>query len=166
MLHYIRVWRSQCFMLLASRKYSIPLRNSLLSNISGSYLAAVSLHSHEARTGRVTRSRIQPTPPQSDTQPSSRKPMHSKVSQPAMRPGNPSVTLNGTDWYQNMSPEAAWLAILTEDFRYCNLNKTHRGRFLPHSLQFRFRCRPSIRWNACLIDVFGKAPLNSQRINH
>lgn len=83
MLHHICVWRSHCFMSLASRKYSIPLRNSLLSNISGSYLAAVSLHSHEARTGRVTRSRIQPPPPQSDMQPSSRKPMHSKVSQTA-----------------------------------------------------------------------------------
>jgi hypothetical protein len=58
------------------------------------------------------------------------------------------------------------VAIFTKDLRYCNLNKIHHGRFLPLSLQFIFRSRPNIRWNARLINLSGKAPLNSQRISH
>jgi hypothetical protein len=164
MLNHNRVWHSHCFMLLASRKYSILLCNSLLSSISSSYLAAVSLHSHEARTGHVTRSRIHPPPPRSETQPSRQKPMHSKdkwVSQPARQ----SISRTKQDRLI-IRKWARRLAILTTDLRYCNLNKIHHGRFFPRSLQFRFRSRPNIRWIARLINVFGKASLNSQRISH
>jgi hypothetical protein len=166
-LHHIWVWRSHCFMLLASRKYSIPLHNSLLSSISSSYLATVSLHSHEARTGHVTRSRIQLPPPQSDTQPSRGEANAFErqwVSKPASYKARQSINHTKQDRLI-IRTSTRRLIIFTKDFRYLNLHKILHGLFHSHPLQFKFRS-PLISTKCMPSHVFGKAPLNSSRINH